>query len=42
MDSTDYYLSKQLVQYVSSCLEMRDNFGYRKLDIAIWFTFSYC
>ena len=25
MNSTDYYLNKQLVQYVSSCLEMRDN-----------------
>ena len=25
MNSTDYYLSKQLVQYASSCLEMRDN-----------------
>ena len=29
MDSTDYYLNKQLVQYVTSCLdvclEMRDN-----------------
>ena len=25
MNSTDYYLSKQLVQYVTSCLEMRDN-----------------
>ena len=25
MNSTDYYLNKQLVQYVTSCLEMRDN-----------------
>ena len=25
MNSTDYYLNKQLVEYVSSCLEMRDN-----------------
>ena len=25
MNSTDYYLNKQLVRYVSSCLEMRDN-----------------
>ena len=25
MNATDYYLNKQLVQYVSSCLEMRDN-----------------
>ena len=25
MNSSDYYLNKQLVQYVSSCLEMRDN-----------------
>ena len=25
MNSTDYYLNKQLVQYVSSCLKMRDN-----------------
>ena len=25
MNSTDYYLNKQLVQYVSSCLEMGDN-----------------
>ena len=25
MNSTDYYLNKQLVQYASSCLEMRDN-----------------
>ena len=24
-DSTDYYLNKQLVRYVSSCLEMRGN-----------------
>ena len=26
MNSTDYYLNKQSVQYVTSCLEMRDNF----------------
>ena len=25
MNATDYYLNKQLVQYVSFCLEMRDN-----------------
>ena len=25
MNSTDYYLNKQLVLYVSSCVEMRDN-----------------
>ena len=25
MNSTAYYLNKQLVQYVTSCLEMRDN-----------------
>ena len=25
MNSTDYYLNKQLVQYVAFCLEMRDN-----------------
>ena len=25
MNANDYYLNKQLVQYVSSCLEMRDN-----------------
>ena len=25
MNSTDYYLNKQLVQYVTSCLKMRDN-----------------
>ena len=25
MNSTDYYLNKQLVQYVTSCLEMRVN-----------------
>ena len=25
MNSSDYCLNKQLVQYVSSCLEMRDN-----------------
>ena len=25
MNSSDYYLNKQLVQYVSSCLEMRDS-----------------
>ena len=25
MNSTDYYLKKQLVQYVSSCLKMQDN-----------------
>ena len=25
MNSTDYYLNKQLIQNVSSCLEMRDN-----------------
>ena len=25
MNSTDYYLNKRLVRYVSSCLEMRDN-----------------
>ena len=25
MNSTDYYLNKQLAQYVTSCLEMRDN-----------------
>ena len=25
MNSTDYYLNKQLVQYVTSCLETRDN-----------------
>ena len=25
MNFTDYYLTKQLVQYVTSCLEMRDN-----------------
>ena len=25
MNSTDYYLNKLLVRYVSSCLEMRDN-----------------
>ena len=25
MNSTDYYLNKQLVQYVTSCLEMQDN-----------------
>ena len=25
VNSTDYYLNKQLVQYVTSCLEMRDN-----------------
>ena len=25
MHSTDYYLNKQLVQYITSCLEMRDN-----------------
>ena len=25
MNSTDYYLNKQLVQYASSCLEIRDN-----------------
>ena len=25
MNSTDYYLNKQLVQYVTSCLELRDN-----------------
>ena len=25
MNSSDYYLNKQVVQYVSSCLEMRDN-----------------
>ena len=25
MNSTDYYLNKQLVQYVTFCLEMRDN-----------------
>ena len=25
MNSTDYYLNKQLVRYVSSCLEMRNN-----------------
>ena len=25
MNSSDYYLNKQLAQYVSSCLEMRDN-----------------
>ena len=25
MNVTDYHLNKQLVQYVSSCLEMRDN-----------------
>ena len=25
MNSTDNYLNKQLVQYVKSCLEMRDN-----------------
>ena len=25
MNSSDYYLNKQLVQYVSSCLELRDN-----------------
>ena len=25
MNCTDYYLNKQLVQYVSSCFEMRDN-----------------
>ena len=25
MNSTDYYLNKHLVQYVSSCLEMPDN-----------------
>ena len=25
MNFTDYYLNKQLVQYVTSCLEMRDN-----------------
>ena len=25
MNSTDYYRNKQLVQYVTSCLEMRDN-----------------
>ena len=24
MNSTDYYLNKQLVQYVTSCLEMRE------------------
>ena len=25
LNSTDYYLNKQLVRFVSSCLEMRDN-----------------
>ena len=25
MNSTDYYLNKQLAQHVKSCLEMRDN-----------------
>ena len=25
MNATDYHLNKQLVQYVSSCLETRDN-----------------
>ena len=25
MNSSDYYLNKHLVQYVSCCLEMRDN-----------------
>ena len=25
MNSTDYYLNKQLIQHVTSCLEMREN-----------------
>ena len=36
MNSTDYYVNMQLVQFISSCFEMRDTLLSNSWSLIIW------